>query len=104
MTGNNRRFCNILLTALIIALTIPAISFGASKAELGRDWYCSEPDEHTHAYKQHVKHHIDQAAEAMYSKLDTIYSDQSLTASEKKKRTIEILHEYLLKTKAGIGD
>lgn len=98
------KFGYFITVLCILSLTSPVISYAAGNKDLGKDWYCSEPEEHTAEYRKHVKHHIDQAAEVIAGNLEKIFADQSLTAEDKHEKTIEVLHRYLLKVKAGTGD
>lgn len=102
MIGKNERWGRVLIITVMAILAAPLISLGAG--DLGRDWYCSEPEAHTSEYKKHVKRHIDRGANIIAEKLEKIYDDQSLTSEEKQAKTIEILNKYLLQAKAGRGD
>jgi hypothetical protein len=96
----------ILLVAFIcmLLLAFPVFGFGAGNKDLGKDWYCSEPEGHTADYQKHLKQHISQGAEAIAADLEKIYSNQSLTEKDKHDKTIEVLNRYLLRIKAGTGD
>lgn len=91
----------LIFTIIMIFMT-PMMSWGSG--DTGRDWYCSEPDEHTTEYKKHVQEHLDRGAEVIAEQLEKIYCNKSLTAKEKQDKTIEVLNTYLLKVKVGMGD
>lgn len=93
-----------IIAICILSLTSPVISNAAGNKDLGKDWYCSDPEEHTADYQKHVKHHIDQGAEFIAGELEKIFANQSLTANDKHEKTVEVLNRYLLKVKSGIGD
>ena len=99
--GKRGRF---IMVFVIASLVSPVISIGASNKDLGRDWYCSEPEEHTQAYEKHLKMHIDSSAEAIANELQKIFCNQSLTADEKREKTVKVLNQYLSHIKAGMGD
>lgn len=94
----------VIMVLSIVLSAGPTISNAASDKNLGRDWYCSEPEEHTAEYQKHAQYHIEQGADAIAGDLEKLFSNQSLTADEKHKETVEILNRYLLKVKAGMGD
>lgn len=95
----SRRFLVIFFSVFVIA---PLVSAG--EADLDRDWYCSEPDAHTAQYESHLQKHIDHGAKEIATKLETVFSDQSLSKEEKLDKTVGILNRYLGRAKAGIGD
>jgi len=90
----------ILSSAMILAN--PIASLGGDN--IGNDWYCSEPAAHSLEYQKHLQVHLDAGSEAIANELDKTYSNTSLTTEEKKARTMKVLHDHLLKIKAGIGD
>ena len=91
-----------LALSIVAMLVFPALSVGAD--DLGKDWFCSEPETHSVAYKKHLQLHLDRGAEAITDALDTIYSDTGLTPEEKKVKAIEVIKKYLARVKAGMGD
>lgn len=96
-TAKHGRFLTAALTTM---LAFPLV---ASGDDTGRDWYCSEPEEHAR-YEKHLKLHLDYEAEAITRMLEKIYSDSSLSTEQKKQKTLTIINEYLSKIKAGVGD
>lgn len=102
MVGKNGRWGRLLIISILITLTAPVFSLGASVT--GHDWYCLEPEAHTENYKKHLKLHITHGADRIAAKLEKIFNNQSLTSKEKQVKTIEILNRYLVKAKAGMGD
>ncbi|WP_419175908.1 hypothetical protein [Desulfosediminicola sp.] len=88
--------------SIVAMLVFPALSVGDD--DLGQDWYCSEPEAHTTAYKEHLGMHLERGAEAITDDLDKIYSDDSLTADEKKVRAIKVIMKHLTQIKSGMGD
>lgn len=88
----------------MLSCIVPVVGHGAGHKDLGKDWYCTEPESHTADYQKHVKHHISQGAEAIAAELEEVYADQSLTDSAKHEKTVEVLSRYLMKIKAGTGD
>jgi len=102
MVEKNGRWGRVLIITIMIVLTAPLSSLGAS--DTVSDWYCSEPKAHTGDYKKHLKLHIDRGAKAIAGELEKIYNNQSLNTEEKQAKTVEILDKYLLQVKAGMGD
>ncbi|SDO68593.1 hypothetical protein [Desulforhopalus singaporensis] len=99
--GIHRR---LVMAIVMVSLVSPVISIGGSDKDLGKDWYCNEPEEHTRSYQEHVKYHIDNTKQAIANELEEIFTNQSLTADEKRDKTIDVLNRYLLKIKMGTGD
>ncbi len=102
MVGKNERWRRLLIISILITLTAPVFSLGAS--DTGLDWYCLEPETHTENYKKHLKLHITHGADRIAAKLEKIFNNQSLTSEEKRAKMIEILNRYLVQAKVGIGD
>lgn len=69
----------------------------------GKDWYCSEPEAHTAAYRKHLELHLGRGADAITDALDRIYSDITLSREEKKVQAIVVIRKHLARLRAGMG-
>ncbi len=98
----NALYRRLLILSSAMLLATPILS--SAGENMGNDWYCSEPAAHTMAYQKHLQVHLDGGSEAIANQLDETYSDTSLTTEQKKARAMKVLHDHLLKIKAGIGD
>ena len=100
MLERTNYYVTLFSLSIVMAFTTPIITHGG---EAGQDWYCSDHEAHMQ-YEVHLKHHLDNAADAITETLDKIYSDQTLSKEEKKEKTLDVLDKHLSKMKAGIGD
>lgn len=94
------KYQRIFIAAFVTALALPVMSSGD---DVGKDWYCSEPETHA-KYEKHLKKHLDHDANIIVNKLEKIFSDSSLTTEQKHSKTLSVLKKYLSRAKAGLGD
>lgn len=99
MFKKTKKHRQIIIAAIVIALTAPVLSLGS---DLGHDWYCPDPTAHAQ-YKKHLKLHLDNGAETIADKLEKIYSDPAQSAEEKRAKTLDILNKELSKDQVGSG-